>query len=344
MKKQKWLSIMLVTVLMITFCGCGKELEMISQHKQKGESLIHQEGVSEENAVQEKGVKERAADGETEAGGGLSAEVPIDVPSTQISGEQQKVIDDFTYQIPCGANWYIVEVPGGMEASYDLNGDGKVETLYYATNQEENAQRLVSSLLIGNKECKEVFQVAGAREQFFGVVDLVEGDGYLELALYAQAEGAEEKTYFFRYDGENLNRIGVVSGYIDTDAIDSGEAHLDGNGNIYSMFALELLADYEAPGWWQVAENGRIQKVSEELYCPLALGNGKVTVKEELKLYMERNTDSEYVTVLPSDLKVSLQATDDKEWLLISVDNKATGWINKQSLTAIGVCGDGMKD
>lgn len=327
MKKQKWLSIMLVTMLVMTFCGCGKELEMLSQHKQTEESDGHQEDVLKEDTVPDEDTK---AEGDASEG-------PTDVPPTQISSEQQEVIDDFTYQIPCGANWYIVEVPGGMEASYDLNGDGKKETVYYATNQVEGEERLVSSLLVDKKEFREVFQIAGVREQFFSVVDLVEDDGYLELALYAQPEGLEEKTYFFRYDGEKLNPIGVVAGYVDTAAIDSGEAHLDGNGNIYSMFKLQLLADYEAPGWWQVSEAGRIQKVSEDLYCPLALGNEKVTVTEELKLYMERNTESEYVTVLPSDLKVRLQATDDKEWLLISVDDKTTGWINKQSLEAIGM-------
>lgn len=331
MKKQKWLSFTLAVMLMMTFCGCGKELGMLAQHKQTEE-------VAGENVIAGEGMHEQKEEPAGDMGTGDSKEeIPVDVPSTQISDEQQEVIDGFTYQVPCGANWYIVEVPGGMEASYDLNGDGKEETVFYSTRQEEGFPRFVNSLLIDGKEFKDEFQVPGAREQFFGVVDLVKEDDSFELALYAQAEGGEEKTYFFRYDGEKLDRIGVVSGFIDMAAIDSGEAHLDGNGNIYSMFTLQLLADYEAPGWWQVSENGRINKVFEELYCPLAMGNNKVVVRDELKLYMERDTESEFVTVLPSDLKVSLQATDDKEWLLISVDNKTTGWINKQSLVALGV-------
>ncbi len=332
MKKQKWLSVAVATVLVVTFCGCGKELGMLAQHKQTEEGFKEPEVSGEEIAPEH-------SQGD-DAGEKPETTVPTHVPSTQISSEQQQVIDRFAYQVPREENWYIVEVPGGMEVTYDLNGDGVDETLYYATMQDESGERLVSSLLVNQKEYRDELGMAGAREQIFSVVDLLEEDDFYELAFYAKPQDGEERTYFFRYDGDKLYHIGTVSGYVDTAAIDSGEAHLDGNGNIYSMFELQLLADYEAPGVWQVSDAGKIQKVSEELYCPLALNNRKVVVKEEVKLYMERNVASEYMTILPSDKTVSLQATDDKEWLLISVDNKATGWLNKQSMQSLGVATD----
>lgn len=310
-KRRKRISLLLAVTVSLFTWGCGetaKEAGNMDAAKQAEE----QEPVQK---PQEKDTPEQAK-------------------PTELSRDQKNLIDGFQFEMPCEANWYAVDVPGGMETAYDLDGDGKAETVYYATKVNGENGRTVNSLLISGTEFKDYVQGSNVREEYFGVVDLLEGDGCLELAVYDFGSGDDPSTAFYRYVNGTLVKLGTVQGFADSASIGSGEVHLDGKGNIYGMFRLQVLQGWHAPAQWTLTEDGMIAEVKEALYYPQMpeseQGEKRIFARESFLVYARQDTESEYTYARPSENRISFAATDNEEWLLISIEDGISGWMHLQ--------------
>lgn len=274
------------------------------------------------------------ADGE-KAGGGLpdegAAGAACEAEGTQVQTKaaQGASVAEAGADIPGEENWYIIELREKTEGDFDLDGDGVKERIYYAALSESGR---TCSVWVDETEYRDVFTDFDVRESYFGVVDLERGDGYMELALYGRQEDGAAATCFFRYGEDGFTMVGIVPGYIDETSVDNGDAHLDGRGTVFSRFPLTLLQSWEASGQWKLDDDGLLRKRQEELYFPLmtcAEREGKrVTVQAPFILYMERNRESGYVEVSAAGAEVDFQATDDREWMLLSVEGGCTGWLH----------------
>ncbi|MBD5460614.1 MAG: hypothetical protein HDR26_06690 [Lachnospiraceae bacterium] len=305
-KIRKGLSVWYIILILGTIWGCGQEEREIRGGADGDEETVRGDAVSADGGAVSAGreaVYGQENGRETPGGSGT--------------------------EIPCEENWYIVEIPEKTEVCYDLDGNGTKERIYYAAPQEPGG---TCSVWVDGMEYRDVFAEFTVREDYFGVVDLVREDGCMELALYGGRAESGFSTCFYRYGDRGFVMLGMVPGYIDRASVDSGDVHLDGSGTVYGRFSLRLIQSWEAAGRWILDERGQIQKLQEEFYFPLmtcAEREGKrATVQGSFILYMERDTDGEYVQVPASGAEVDFQATDDREWMLLSVEGGCTGWLH----------------
>lgn len=305
-KIRKRLSVWYIILILGTVWGCGQKDREIRDSACGGDEAVCSDAVSADEGAVSVG-REPVNDRETgqEAPGGSGTE------------------------IPCEENWYIVEIPENTEVFFDLDGNGTEERIYYTAPEEPGG---TCSVWVNGTEHTDVFADFTVWEDRFGVADLVRGDGCMELALYGGRSESGFSTCFYRYGDSGFVALGTVPGYIDRASVDSGDVHLDGAGTVYGRFSLRLIQSWEAVGRWKLDEQGQIQKLQEELYFPLmtcAEREGKrAAVRGSFILYMERDTARGYVQVPATGAEVEFQATDDREWILLSVEGGCTGWLH----------------
>ena len=89
-----------------------------------------------------------------------------------------------------------------VEGKYDLNQDGELD-------------KLLASFAGGKESLIEVnghkIAVAFDKPVDFYLIDLIQDDGFIELAIYDDGPSADPKTTFYRYSGKRLYKLATIN-------------------------------------------------------------------------------------------------------------------------------------
>lgn len=89
-----------------------------------------------------------------------------------------------------------------VEGKYDLNQDGELD-------------KILANLAGGKESLIEVnghkIAVAFDKPVDFYLIDLIQDDGFIELAVYDDGPSADPKTTFYRYSGKRLYKLATIN-------------------------------------------------------------------------------------------------------------------------------------
>lgn len=89
-----------------------------------------------------------------------------------------------------------------VEGKYDLNQDGELD-------------KILASFAGGKESVIEVnghkIAVAFDKPVDFYLIDLIQDDGFIELAIYDDGPSADPKTTFYRYSGKRLYKLATIN-------------------------------------------------------------------------------------------------------------------------------------
>ncbi len=89
-----------------------------------------------------------------------------------------------------------------VEGKYDLNQDGELD-------------KILASFAGGKESLIEVnghkIAVAFDKPVDFYLIDLIQDDGFIELAIYDDGPSADPKTTFYRYSGKRLYKLATIN-------------------------------------------------------------------------------------------------------------------------------------
>lgn len=89
-----------------------------------------------------------------------------------------------------------------VEGKYDLNQDGELD-------------KILASFAGGKESLIEVnghkITVAFDKPVDFYLIDLIQDDGFIELAMYDDGPSADPKTTFYRYSGKRLYKLATIN-------------------------------------------------------------------------------------------------------------------------------------
>ncbi len=89
-----------------------------------------------------------------------------------------------------------------VEGKYDLNQDGELD-------------KILASFAGGKESLIEVnghkIAVAFDKPVDFYLIDLIQDDGFIELAIYEDGPSADPKTTFYRYSGKRLYKLATIN-------------------------------------------------------------------------------------------------------------------------------------
>ena len=239
---------------------------------------------------------------------------------------------------PTEENGYIVKKVPGETATIDLNGDGNDEIINYtlmSAANDNNGYYTVKNLNISGVEYARIdddnpLKYLGAsiyypNDQWYFIVDIDTSDDYKELAIADIGASEDLTTSYFRYDGEDLEYIGYISGFPTDDTYS-----MDGKGTIRSKGRLGLLQCWTTVFAWELSSEGMLVYVEEPLYTPISYYYDEkepVILKEEITAYTEMDLTSKEMHMEPSEEEISFPLTDNKNWVLVSKSDGTQGWI-----------------
>ena len=205
----------------------------------------------------------------------------------------------------------------GETIDVDLDGDGTAdEILFNSTSMDETEGG--PTLLINGENYSQVFEenefyFAYPYEEYV-VLDIDESDNTLELAFQDYGMSDDPVTAFVRYEDGKVTFLGAIcdrvsDGYI----VNDGKGHLQAKERMAIFETVNVAVSYEV-------KDGKLVRVEQQTY-PVVYTNfsssGRTkTLLQDIVAYEQMNTDSESV-VLKSGGKVSVLASDDKEWVQI---------------------------
>ncbi|MDE6314226.1 MAG: DUF3298 and DUF4163 domain-containing protein [Lachnospiraceae bacterium] len=247
---------------------------------------------------------------------------------------------------------YLYPASYGTTVQADLDGDGIQEEVCYniveepvpETEQEEYAVtgEQTAFLSINGQDYTGVLNdkagyfVENPSSHYY-LVDLDETDSYVELAIGDYGLNDYMLTFFLRYDKGELIYLGCID-----DLLESDSCKLLGKGNLTArehsnlLETVDYIYDYklvdgeirEQPKDWYTIDN---DSLPEEYQVHKILKN--VTV------YTENNTDSESKTLTPEDGSVRFVASDNKEWVKLTMEDGSVYYLHMTGMIEIDSAG-----
>lgn len=216
----------------------------------------------------------------------------------------------------------------GTYLSADLNGDGKQDTVNFNSNYDANTDKATFNLKINGKAFTSVLQsnktmltsgVSTYPYSQYYLIDLDTSDHYIELALQYDGGDNNYQTYFFRYDGKNLNYLGSIN-----DELSNFSTNVPGDGtltaNLYSspLQIIPVKASYKLNG-------SKITPVPQEWYTfdysKIDATNQSHKLLKNVTVYTNPDTKSDKVTLTSADGPVTFPATDNDHWIKLKTAN-----------------------
>lgn len=159
----------------------------------------------------------------------------------------------------------------------------------------------------------------------FYITDIVEDDGFLEIAILDDGPSDDPITYFFRYDGA-LSYIGSVSGFPFSDIAGGiGKNGFNGFGGIVGEDRTDLIETSYPEGYWQY-DFTRNQLVYQDIEWHSYPFPSAHTLYEDLPVH-SRPDASSGISFIPADTEVYFLATDMKAWILVKGKNGDKGYM-----------------
>lgn len=215
---------------------------------------------------------------------------------------------------------YPKEYQSGIQASEDLDKDGKAETVSCIFGEED------TSIVIDGTEfaLSDIgVQLFTPNTAVFYVTDIVSYDDELEIALLDYGPSDDYETHFFSYQG-SLHYLGSVSGF--PFAQQTGHNGFVADGFITGEYRIDFTHTSHVYDSWWYDQDGR-KLVQEESGYYKFVPERAHALSEDLTVYQEMN-ETHMKNVLPAQDKVFFLETDGKEWVLVKGKDGTKGYMH----------------
>lgn len=214
----------------------------------------------------------------------------------------------------------------GSTLSVDMNNDENVDAIYYAANYHEDDDTMTCTLTINGTDYSDLLQsddcylTSGAASSYgmmyYYLVDLDTSDDYIELAIQDMGMSDDLVTYFFRYDGRDLNYVGQIN-----DLFDSSSCTADGDGYISANQGMSILESKSITVTYQLTDSGSLELVPQDWYTIHDDATDSQfnthNILQNVTVYTEADRNSDTIELTPADGPVSFPATDNEHWAIV---------------------------
>jgi hypothetical protein len=208
----------------------------------------------------------------------------------------------------------------------DLNGDGVKEKI---------------SIILSEDKFHYTLKVNNAKINGFAeyirneirIIDIDTTDSFKEIVVYADGPSDDPTTAFFQYNGKKIIFLGEVQGNVGVNE------KLNGDKFFTTTVRGAILHTWFHPEKYKLISGQKIIKIPQDLY---KMGT-KVTMASAFNLQKSRTNTKKACTLAVGD-KVTIVASDDKNWCMIKNAKGVTGWFNMAYLKSfntvpfIGLC------
>lgn len=200
------------------------------------------------------------------------------------------------------------EVNLGETVKVDLDGDGKLENIYYSL--EDFRINGVSY----RKDIEDVY-LNFPNQNSFIIVDLDKKDNQKEIVLKVEGSSDDPVAHFYAYKN-GLIKLGKAE-------TELNYTSFDGEGNFYGNVRLDILQTWFAPETWSLNDN-KIVRNTNHIYYPNQYVGSKVILKEELPIQENLTDSNETIIVKPQEVKIT--RTDNEKFCYLEAEDGTAGW------------------
>lgn len=233
------------------------------------------------------------------------------------------------------------EVRDGTAVTWDLNGDGKEDTVSYSLDFQDTADQPKVTFTINGKDCTDVLDqnnitIMGSYSQNYYLTDLDVRDHTVEIALPDTGDSDDPATYFFRYDGKKLEYLGLVP-----DLLSNSSCQAYGDGTIMADTRLNLLETAYTRALYQIGKDASIA-LRPQAWYPILRYTGigaqqhKHRILQNVMLYTENNLSAQTIELTPADGSVIFPDTDNRNWVSVQADSGQSGYLYLSDFSTIG--------
>ena len=216
---------------------------------------------------------------------------------------------------------------------FDLDSDGTKEQIVLiarSLNQPGSDTESVSyqqyTLSVGDSSVtmKEEEPVTDF-EPRFNITDIDSTDRHREIAVSFYGLDVYQGTSFYRFEGKELIPLGTIQGffglYNSFGTTSMGAVTVDGSGIVKTISLSSILMPWLFDDAYRFGEDGKLERIEMDVY-PLGM---EVTMKDDLVLRKSREDLSDGITLKKGEV-VTLQDSDNKEWVSVVNSKGETGW------------------
>lgn len=207
-----------------------------------------------------------------------------------------------------------IEYPSNEIVEIDINSDGEKESIQMLIKGEE-------VILKVNDQSIEIGFAPFLRNNSFKLVDLDTEDNLYEIIIEDLGPSDDPTTTLYYYDGEKINKVATVEGFIDGD-MDRSNVYISGDGTLTAPMRLSILQTWFTEVSYKLNENHQLEMLFQQWY----LTNHKVTTTETCDLFTSPNVDSDVITV-DSDQELIFTKTDNEKWIEVKLSDGRIGWL-----------------
>ena len=226
---------------------------------------------------------------------------------------------------------YPIIVKTGDSVKVDLNGDGKKDEVRFEPTEDKYS---ILHLSVNGTD----YAASLANQNFYSdnlestycITDMDSSDNMLEIAIMDYGPSDDYITDFFRYNGTNLEYLGNVSGLIWSPYSDKSDLSFKGDGTIGSYVRLSVMQTWFAKADWRLSQSAGFEVIPADLYYPTSDSGCNVTALVDVYLYADKS-DSSAKTVLSAGTKLTLIATDNKQWVIAKTSDGNKCWLRLDS-------------
>lgn len=223
---------------------------------------------------------------------------------------------------------FVMSAPVGSTMSADLNGDESMDAIYFDAVSDDTTGKMKSALTINGKDFSSVLQAKGrwlsygassnCGQQYY-LIDLDASDKYKELAIQDEGESNNPQTYFYRYNGKQLNYLGSIY-----DLLSNSTTKATGDGTVSANLPIHMLETLSAKGSYKLDDN-KLSLVPQDWYTidysTLELKYQCHNLLKSVSVYTKPDTQSDKVLLTSDNDPVTFPATDNKHWFKIKTNN-----------------------
>lgn len=203
-------------------------------------------------------------------------------------------------------------VPLGTEFSVDLNGDSKLERIFYSLedfriNEASYKFQIQTSIYEDNPSIDHYY-----------LLDVNRSDSQMELGITVEGPSGDPRIYLFTFDGQTLVELGSAPTLVDD------LSAFDGKGHFRGHLRLALLQTWWAPVKWELTSENKIRLIEQDLYYPVKFEAPPVQLLVSLPIYETPSYSAKKTRMNPQE--VQILATDNKSWCEVEGKDGTKGW------------------
>lgn len=209
-----------------------------------------------------------------------------------------------------------------------LSGNGGPNKITYLTTADDSHYSELELVIDGKSYDLDDLQEIGCyidypNTKLFYITDIMEDDGFLEIAILDLGPSIDLVTHFFRYDG-TLFYIGTVGGWPFAE-VNSGVNGFHGYGWITGKTRSDLIETIYPEGSWHY-DYTQDQIVYQETTWHSYFFMEAHTLYEDLPVHSKPDPSSETLFI-PADTEIHFLSTDLEQWILVKGKNGDMGYM-----------------